>query len=201
VILSEDAARWMLVLHTAVSVATVGALTHLVIWMRGYRRGDTTRHRSVKKFALIALALYATNFTLGNLIYPTYRTAVRAEYLDSPDEVVDDAARRAESHARSADRNHAPAPEVSEAKRDRAAKARADHAMRAARWFDVKEHWVALGLMLTAALTLILFAWRPKDDSGSRVIAPYTLLMAIGAAGAVWTAAIIGVLTAAWRAI
>lgn len=200
-ILTEDAARWLLVLHTTVSVATVGALTHLVIWMRGYRRGDTSRHRSVKKFALIALSLYAANFTLGNVIYPTYRTAVRAEYLDSPDEVVDDATRRAEAHARSADRNHAPEPEVSEAKRDRQAKARADHAMRAARWFDVKEHWVALGLMLTAALTMILFAWRPKDDSGSRVIAPYTLLMAVAAAGAVWTAAIIGVLTAAWRAI
>jgi hypothetical protein len=201
VILSEDAARWLLVLHTAVSVATVGALTHLVIWMWRYRTGDTGRHRAVKKFALIALALYATDFTIGNLIYPTYRTRVRVEYLDSPDDVVDDANRRVESHARAADRNHAVEPGVTEAKRDRAAKARADEAMRAARWFDVKEHWVALGLMLTAALTLILFAWRPKDDSGSAVIAPYALLMAVGAAGAVWAAAIIGVLTAAWRAI
>jgi hypothetical protein len=201
VIVGEDTARWLLVLHTAVSVATVGALTHLVIWMRGYRTGDTARHRSVKKFALIALCLYAANFTIGNLMYPTYRTRVRVEYLDSPDEVVDDATRRAESHARSAERNHADEPDVSAAKRDRAAKAHADQAMRAARWFDVKEHWVALGLMLTAALTLILFAWRPKDDQGSAVIAPYTLLMAVGAAGAVWVAAIIGVLTAAWRAI
>ena len=186
----------MLVLHTAVSVATVASLTHLVVWMWRYRQGDTRKHRAVRKFALISLALFATNFIVGNLMYPTYRTRVRAEYLDAPDHVVEDTTRRAEAHARATDQ---PAP--SDARAERAAKHRAEDAQKAARWFDVKEHWVAMGLALVAAVTLILFAWRPKDDSGSEVIAPYVLLLACAAAATVWIAAIIGVMTAAWRAI
>ena len=51
--LSESAARWLLVLHTALSVATVGALTYLVIWMRGYARGVTSRHRG-KRCVIVA---------------------------------------------------------------------------------------------------------------------------------------------------
>jgi hypothetical protein len=201
VVFAEDAARWLLVLHTAVSVATVGALTHLVVWMRGYRKGDTRQHRAVRKFAVISLVLFATNFVIGNVVYPTYKTRVRVEYLDQPGAVIDDARRRDEEHARAIEKNGLPVPVVSDGRLDRAAKARADDANRAARWFDVKEHWVSLGLALTAGLTLILLMWRPKDDADSAVIAPYTLLMAVGAAASVWIAAIIGVLTAAWRAI
>jgi heme A synthase len=201
VILSEDAARWMLVLHTAVSVATVASLTHLVVWMWPYRKGDMRKHTAVRKFALISLALFATNFVVGNLIYPTYRTRVRAEYLDAPDQVVDDATRRAEAHARATERNGVTEPAPSDPRLERAAKRRAEDALRAARWFDVKEHWVAMGLALTAAVTLILFAWRPRDEPGSSVIAPYVLLLACAAAATVWIGAVIGVLTAAWRAI
>jgi hypothetical protein len=201
VILDGSAARWMLVLHTAASVATVGALTHLVIWMWRYRVGDTRRHKAVKKFALISLALFATNFVVGNLIYPTYRTRVRAEYLDAPDQVVDDATRRGESHARALEREGVTEPPISEARRERTAKRHAEDALRAARWFDVKEHWVAIGLALTAAVTLILFAWRPRDEPGSGVIAPYVLLLACAAAATTWIGAVIGVMTAAWRAI
>jgi hypothetical protein len=198
---SAEAGRWLLVLHTVLSVATVGALTHLVIWMWGYRKGEVTRHRVVRRFALIAVALFAANFIIGNVIYPTYRTRVRVEYLDSSDVVMEDARRSMESRARAAERNHAPEPAIDPERGDEAARARAEQALLAARWFDVKEHWVALGLMLTAVLALILFAWHPRDEDSSRVIAPYLWMMAIGAAGSVWIAGIIGVITAAWRAI
>jgi hypothetical protein len=201
VIFDEGPARWLLVLHTALSVATVGSLTHLVIWMWQYRRGDTRRHRAVRKFALISLALFAANFLAGNLIYPTYRTRVRAEYLDVTEHVVKDATARAEYNARLRERNVPGEPPVSPARIERAAKQHAEDAARAVRWFDVKEHWVALGLMVTAGLTLILFAWRPKDDEGSAPLGPYTFVMACAAAASVWVGAIIGVLTAAWRAI
>ena len=197
--LSESAARWLLVLHTALSVATVAALTHLVIWMRGYTRGVTSRHRAVRKFAFIALALFGANFIVGNLVYPTYRMRVRAEYLDVPTAVVEDARRRAEEHANALERHGADPRVVAAARAAEDANARAIGAAKAGRWFDVKEHWVALGLALTAGLTLILAIWSPaRDGSG---IAPLTFVMALGAAGSVWLAAVIGVITAAWRAV
>ena len=199
--LESDTARWLLVLHTALSVATVGALTHLVIWMREYRRGVTTRHRAVRKFAMLALALFATNFIVGNVVYPTYRTRARAEYLDNTSAVVEDALRRGEARARAAEKNLAPEPAVSPGRAAHEARERAAQAERVGRWFDVKEHWVALGLALTGVLTLILLLWSPKTDEGSAAIAPFTFLMALGAAGTVWLGAIIGVVTVAWRAV
>jgi hypothetical protein len=200
-VFESDTARWLLVLHTALSVATVGALTHLVIWMRGYPRGVTTRHRAVRKFAVISLALFAINFVVGNVVYPTYRTHGRYEYLDNTTAVVEDTLDRREAHARAAEKNRAPLPPVSQARLEYDARERAAQAERAARWFDVKEHWVAMGLALTAALTLILLLWSPKTDEGSDPVGPVTFYMAVGAAGTVWLAAIIGVLTAAWRAV
>jgi hypothetical protein len=200
-VLESDTARWLLVLHTALAVATVGALTHLVIWMREYRRGVTTRHRAVRKFAVLALALFATNFVVGNVVYPTYRTRARAEYLDNSAAVYEDALDRGEAHARAADKNLAPLPPVTPGRAEHDARHRAAHAEKVARWFDVKEHWVALGLALTAVLTLILLLWSPKTDEGSAAIAPFTFLMALGAAGTVWVGAVIGVLTVAWRAV
>lgn len=193
---AEATGRWLLVLHTITSVATIGAATHLVIWMRGFARKDVRRHKAVRKFALIALALYAANFVLGNVMYPTYRTAVRAEYFDSPSAVVDDALRRGEEAAR-----RAPDAARDPAAADAAAHARAAGATRAARWFDVKEHWVALGLAVLAALVLVLVVWSPREDADGAMIAPYLFAMAIAAAAAVWFAGIVGVLTAAWRAI
>jgi hypothetical protein len=199
--LETDTARWLLVLHTAVAVATVGASTHLVIWMRGYRRGVTARHAAVRKFALMALALFAASFVIGNVVYPTYRTRARYEYLDSAPAVIEDSLDRTERHVRAAEKNLAPVPAVTPGRADHQAQLRAEAAERAARWFDVKEHWAALGFALTGALTLILLVWAPKQDDGSAPLGPLTFLMALGAAGTTWVAAVIGVLTVAWRAV
>ena len=68
-----------------------------------------------------------------------------------------------------------------------------------ARWFDVKEHWVALGLFVSAALILILSLWEPKRDGS--VISPIVMSLAVIVAGTVWLGAIVGVLTASWRAV
>src|SRR5689334_6527816 len=72
-------------------------------------------------------------------------------------------------------------------------------AARAARWFDVKEHWVALGLFASLGLVLLLALWDPR--TGAQAIAPAALGLAIVIAGTVWCGAIIGVLTASWRAV
>src|SRR5690606_36409627 len=69
----------------------------------------------------------------------------------------------------------------------------------AARWFDIKEHWVSLGIFVTLALLLVLTRWEPRRD-GVLVGSVVTTLTIISA-GTIWLGAIIGVLTTSWRAV
>ncbi len=193
---AQEYARYLLVLHTALAVAAVGAATHLVLWMRAYGRGQLGRHRSIRRFAAISLALHFTAFLAGNVIYPTYRIAVRAEYLEVPTTIAEESAARARARAHSlhAEGDAAAALDTSEASRQRVI-----DAGKAVRWFDVKEHWLALGLFVSAALTLLLFRWDPRRDG--LAIAPIAMGLAICVALTLWAGAIIGVLTSAWRAV
>ena len=191
--LSESAARWLLLLHTALGVAAVGAATHLAIWMRKYLRGNHGRRRAVHRFAWISLALHAAAFVAGNVVYPTYRIEVRAAYLDNPGAIAADRAARQRELDRIAAREEAPAPELAPAGE------LVRNAAKAARWFDVKEHWVALGLFASLALVLLLAFWDPR--TGSPAIAPAALGLSYVIAGTVWIGAIIGVLTSTWRAV
>lgn len=191
--LSETAARWLLVLHTVIGASAVGAVTHLVIWVRRYLRGQYGRRRAVRRFAWIALALHAAAFIGGNVIYPTYRIEVRAAYLENPAAITADLAARQRELDRIAARENSPAPELAPASqlvRD---------AAKAARWFDVKEHWVALGLFASLGLVLLLGFWDPR--TGAKEIAPAVMGLAIVTAGTVWLGAIVGILTASWRAV
>jgi hypothetical protein len=191
-VLTEAAARWMLVLHTALGVAAVGAATHLVLWSRGFLRGAFGRLPAVRRFAWIVLVLQVLAFGAGNAMYPTYKVEVRAAYLESSEAIATDQA----AHQRQLDRittrsRQAPiAPTATGALVRRAAAA--------ARWFDVKEHWVALGILASLALVLVLAFWDPRT---ARELVPVVLGLAIVVAATVWLAAIIGVLTAAWRAV
>ncbi|HEX7837625.1 MAG TPA: hypothetical protein VF469_09195, partial [Kofleriaceae bacterium] len=81
--LTEAAARWVLVLHTALGAAAVGAATHLVVWSRPFLRGEFGRLRAVRRFAWIALVLQLAGFAAGNVMYPTYKVEVRAAYLEN----------------------------------------------------------------------------------------------------------------------
>jgi putative Ca2+/H+ antiporter (TMEM165/GDT1 family) len=192
-VLTESAARWLLVLHTALGVAAVGAATHLVIWMRGYLRGNYARHRSVRRFAVISLVLHALAFTAGNLMYPTYKVEVRVAYLENAGAIVADRSAHQAELDKIADRERAPRiehPPAGDAVK---------RAARIARWFDVKEHWIALGLMASAALVFLLAFWDPRTDRTP--LAPVALGLAVVIAGTVWLGAIIGVLTAASRAV
>jgi hypothetical protein len=194
-LLTDTAARWLLVLHTALGVAAVGAATHLVLWMRGYLRGRYARHAAVRRFAVIALALHAGGFVVGNVVYPTYRIEVRAAYLDDAGAVVEHEHRRAAALERVARREGQAVPQL-DAPADQVARAR-----RAARWFDVKEHWIALGLIGSLGLVALLLAWTPARSEHSAVIAPFAFGLAIVVAATLWLAAIVGILTSAWRAI
>jgi len=187
-VLTFWAARALLVLHTAIGVAAVASGTHLVIWLRRYVRGADNR-RAVLKFAWWFFALQLGAFTLGVTMYPTYKVEIRAAYLENQPAIA----------AEQAARDHAlGAVEKSSAREQPATADLVKRAAKAARWFDVKEHWIALGLLISAGVLLVLSMWRPEDGPA---ISPIVLAMATIAAGTTWLGAIIGVLTAAWRAV
>ncbi len=191
--LTESAARWILVLHTIVGVAAVGAATHLVVYLRRYLRGQSGRRRSVLRFAWLVLALQLGAFVAGNVMYPTYKVQVRAAYLENASAITADEQAKQRELVRLAEREHAAPSEPT------ATVAIVKRAAQAARWFDVKEHWIALGILVSAALLVILWAWEPKRDGG--VVSPIVMTLAVIVAGTVWLGAIIGVLTASWRAV
>ncbi len=192
--LEESAARWLLVLHTAIGVAAVGATTHLVLWLRRYVRGQFGKRRAVRRFAYLALALQGAAFLVGNIMYPTYKVEVRTAYLENPTAVGAQETTKDSELARIAAKAHEP-PTINPTTADMVRRAAA-----AARWFDIKEHWVALGVLVSAALALILTLWDPQQDGGE-VISPVVVSLAVLASGTTWLAAIVGVLTAAWRAV
>jgi hypothetical protein len=192
-LLTESAARWLLVLHTALGVAAVAAATHLVVWLRPYLRGQFARHRAVRRFAWIAFALHGTGFLVGNVMYPTYRIEVRAAYLETTTAVTADLVSRQGELTSVAAKEGVAVPQRA------APQDIARQAAKASRWFDVKEHWIVLGLFGSAGLVLILVFWDPKSDGVALV--PVVFGLSTIVAGTLWLAAIIGVITSAWRAI
>lgn len=205
-IFAEEHARWLLVAHTIAAGALVGAATHLVVWMRGFVRGDFRRVHAVRKFAVISAGLYVLTLVIGNLVYPVYKVRVRVEYLEQPAAVTRDSEGRLEARAR-AQRGHqalmsdgagdAPAPPDARVT-DQAADLPRQTA-KVARWFDVKEHWVALGAALAIGCAVILLVWNPRRHD--RAIAPLVFLLALGAALAAWLGAVIGIVVSSYRAV
>lgn len=189
--LTEAAARWLLVVHTVIGAAAVGAATHLVIWTRRLVRGRAGV-RATRRFAWIVLACQAAAFLAGNAMYPTYKVEVRAAYLENREAITADQAAHQAELDRIAAREGAPAPALS------ATGGVIKRAAAAARWFDVKEHWVALGLLASLALVLTLAFWDPK---ASPELGSIVLGLTLVVAATVWLGAIIGVLTASWRAV
>ena len=199
-VLDAGPARWLLVVHTALGAAAVAASTHLCVWLAKYLRGQHGRRRAVHRFAAIAFVLQGLAFVAGNLAYPTYKTHVRAEYLDDADAIRADWAGRVRQHARRrAQAVGAPERVPGDPEVAHRISGVARGAEKAAKWFDTKEHWVALGLVLSLACLVLLRAWDPDRDG--RAPAPFIGLLALGACATLWYAAVVGVLTATWRAI
>ncbi|HEX3758996.1 MAG TPA: hypothetical protein VHW23_09835 [Kofleriaceae bacterium] len=191
--LTEAAARWLLVLHTALGVAAVGAATHLVLWLRRMRSGQPGRLRAVRRFAWLVLALQLAAFAAGNAMYPTYKVEVRAAYLENSTAVVAEQEDHQRALERVATRERARPPAPS------ATGELVRRAMAAARWFDVKEHWIALGILGSLGLVLVLGFWDPR--AGGRELGPVIFGLAVIVAATLWLGAVIGVATASWRAV
>lgn len=199
--LSLDVARWLLIAHAIIGGAATAAATHWVVWLWPLWRGRTTRARGMRRFAVITMALYVLAMVIGLVLYPTYKARVKLEYLNRPSSVIDDAAARALAHDELLDRAAGLPPR--EVDVDRARQRAGDSPERAkkiARWFDVKEHWVAVGLLLGLAVMAVLLVWRPASAEETRdgPIA-FIVLGAMLVAAILWLAVIVGLATTATR--
>ncbi len=163
--------------------------------------------RAVRRFAVISVGLHLTTLLLGNLIYPVYKVRVRSEYLERPDAVVREYRARAEARLRT-EADHravsagAGAPTVALPPDDELLRRAGElprETAKVARWFDVKEHWAALGCMLALGCMVALLGWDPKRHGAA--VAPLVFLMAVGAALTVWLSAVVGVVVTSYRAI
>ena len=203
---AEEQARWILVLHTATAAAVVAVATHLVVWLRPFVRGRVGRLPGARKLALTSAGLYVLTLILGNLVYPVYKVRVRVEYLEQPGAVLREHQSRAEM-AHQAEAEHRALLGQAElpprATTDIDTQEQAAHLPRrtakVARWFDVKEHWVALGAALAVGCAVMLLAWDPRKHG--MAVAPMVFLLALGAALAAWLGAIIGVTVSSYRAV
>jgi hypothetical protein len=199
-VLSESAARWLVVCHAIFGVAAVTASTHWLIWLWPFCRGRYHRLRGARRFGVITMSLYGVAVAFGLLVYPSYKTSVKLEYLTLPSRVAEDATARLEAREQLLARwNGGPARPVSPAEADRYTTAAQDRAQRIARWFDVKEHWVAVGLILGLATMAVLLRWDPRRDGRGPLW--FVILGAFGSTAVLWLAGIVGLVTSATRAV
>jgi hypothetical protein len=180
VIFLERWARALMIVHAISAAVLVASTTHHVVWLRGYFRRDFSRYKGERRFALIAAIAFACTFLLGNLLYPTYKVRVRAEYFDNPAAVAEDLRHRQSQAKTPAELQ--PPPSLSPI----------------ARLFDIKEHWVALGCVACLLVLLLSRVAHPRQQ-------PSTLLLYLGlalfACSTAWLGAIAGLVTASYRSV
>jgi hypothetical protein len=185
VIFLESLARPLLICHAIAAAVLVGASTHHLLWCRHYVWGNYGRVKAERRFATITTTAFVTTFVLGNLLYPTYKVRVRAEYLDNPPAIAEEVRLRTAQHAVVGVRSP-PAPTV------------VASLSPIARVFDIKEHWVALGCMASVVLWVLSRKVHPKDEP--RVLWLY-LGLAMVQCGTAWMGAIVGLVTASYRSV
>jgi hypothetical protein len=185
VLLLERYIRPLLLLHGVAAAVLVGASTHHLLWCRGYLRGRFGRYKAERRFALIVSAAFLTTFCLGNLLYPTYKVRVRAEYFDN-------AAAYAEKVRLDRQQDEAVgAPRPPPGRLG----AGLGHV---ARLFDIKEHWVALGV---AASLLLLWLSRRAHPRERAEVAPLYVGLSAAVCATAWAGALIGLYTASHRTL
>jgi hypothetical protein len=162
----------------------VASTTHHLVWSRGYLRGDFGALRGERRFALIAACAFVSTFVLGNLLYPTYKVRVRAEYFDNPAAVVEETHLRAVQHKAIGVVPEAPVGPIS--------------LSWVGRLFDIKEHWVALGCAASLLLLLLSRRAHPVDE---RRVLPLYLGLSVFMCATAWWGAIVGLVTASFRSV
>ncbi len=202
----EAHARWLLVVHALLGAATVALTTHLALWSWQAHRGRRARIPFVRWFAGTALLVTLAQFLLGNVLYPTYRVRVRAEYLDQPTAARAEAGLRAEVRTRVDARASADAVRAARAPVDASiAPAPPSGLPGVARLFDVKEHLAAICLAAIAAAWWVARTWTTAGvrDDRARARGPGALVvsLALVAAACAWIVAVVGHVVTGARAI
>lgn len=188
-----------MVLHAILGAATVAATTHCFAWTWRFPRGNFSRFHGARWLATTALVLYAAQFVLGNLMYPVYKVRVRAEFLDLPSAVAEEAKVRQAARDLVDDRRRAE-PGGAQSHVGPSRRVEAPRGLsHIARLFDIKEHWAALGLVLALATCLLTWGWNPHKDGpgGSRLI----LVLSAGAATCAWFAGVVGIICSSFRSM
>jgi hypothetical protein len=78
----ESFYRPLLAAHMIASIVLVSLTIHILICIVAYCRGSFSRKSIEGKFAAASMWVYVAVFTIGALIYPTFRVRIRAEYFD-----------------------------------------------------------------------------------------------------------------------
>jgi hypothetical protein len=185
VLFLESFARPLLIVHAIFAAVLVGSTTHHLLWSRHYLRGRFHTYNGERTFAWVQASAFLATFLVGNLLYPTYKVRVRAEYLDNPMAVAAESKLRLEQ--RQATRVAVDAPV-----------AHGPLLSPIARLFDIKENWVALGC--AASVVLLVLSRRAHPKEHPRVLWLYLGLSAV-ACGTAWFGAIVGLVIASYRAV
>lgn len=186
----EGHARLLSILHGVAAGVLLGGATHLALASRRYLRPEPARvvPRSERTYATVTALAFAACFALGAVLYPTYKVRVRAEYLDAPQSVVAELALR-----------HAAAARLGSPMPDRVIERGSTNDRR---WvghvFDIKEHWVALGLGGALVLLFVSRFAHPSTEPRAAVLyVALTWLVCIAA----WTGALLGLLVVTYRSV
>jgi hypothetical protein len=185
VLFLESLARPLLLCHAIAAAVLVGATTHHLLWCRHYLFGRYGQAKAERRFATICAIAFVSTFVVGNLLYPTYKVRVRAEYFDNPPAISEEVKLRAAQHQVV---GVAPTPPP----------AVVMSLSRIARLFDIKEHWVALGCAASLALWILSRKLHPKDEP--RILPLYVGLSAVQC-GSAWFGAVVGLMTASYRSV
>lgn len=79
----ESVAKPLLVVHALVAAALLGSCTHAAYELVRYLLSRPRRPKLERIHARLMLFLYSAQFTLGAVLYPTYRVKVRHNYFDA----------------------------------------------------------------------------------------------------------------------
>ncbi len=200
----ESSARPLLICHAILGASLVGVASLLWWRLRAYSRGRFDRHPELRRLGWAGAGLFLLTLLTGQLLQPIYAIRVRGEFLDSGDAIAAEYRIRLEARARFWQRQYGsstgPAAIAGPADGSPHAVDRLPRrTARLGRWFDVKQHWAALGLIAAAALGLLLARWKPERDP--RYAVPVIRLLATGTAAIAWFAAIVGLLVASYRSV
>jgi hypothetical protein len=75
--------KFFLMLHAAAAITLIGSTTHSGILAYMALKGQPLRPRLRRVYTAVQFWAYLATFGLGMVMYPEFRVAVRAEYLDA----------------------------------------------------------------------------------------------------------------------